>query len=89
MVEEDLIYAHGGRLYIPTEGYLYNFLLQNMHDQWARHPRVKKMALPECSYYWPKMKDDAQLYVKTCLMCQTRQDKEEETGKTSTTITKS
>ena len=30
-------------------------------------------ALLSCSYYWPKMGLDIELYVKTCLVCQ--QDK--------------
>ena len=28
------------------------------------------MALPSMSYYWPKMGDDVQAYVKSCLVCQ-------------------
>ena len=42
--------------------------------QWAGHLVKERMyALLSCSYYWPKMELDIELYVKTCLVCQ--QDK--------------
>ncbi|KAE8708434.1 cytochrome P450 78A7-like [Hibiscus syriacus] len=43
---------------------------------WAGHPGQKRtMALLETSYFWPHMKDNMELYVKTFLVCQ--QDKVE------------
>lgn len=71
-VEEDLIYARGGRMYVPGEGNLQRILLRETHDsQWAGHPGVDRMvALLERSYFWPNMEDDVRLYVKTCLVCQ-------------------
>ncbi|KAF2313962.1 hypothetical protein GH714_020951 [Hevea brasiliensis] len=48
------------------------------HDtRWAGHPGVQRtQALIERGYYWPRMGDDIQLFVKTCLVCQ--QDKAEQ-----------
>lgn len=36
----------------------------------------RTLALLEESYYWPRMQDDVELYVRTCLVCQ--QDKIEQ-----------
>jgi hypothetical protein len=50
-------------------------LLRESHDsQWAGHPgREMMLALMSQSYYWPCVRDDVKLYLKTCLVCQ--QDK--------------
>ena len=41
------------------------------------HPGIHRtLALVGNSYYWPHMKDDVEVYVKTCLVCQ--QDKIEQ-----------
>ena len=47
------------------------------HDSaWAGHPGQKRtLALLEASYYWPRLRDDVEAYVRTCLVCQ--QDKVE------------
>ena len=49
--------------------------MMETHDpQWAGHPgRERMVALLSQTYYWPKMEDDVELYVRTCLVCQ--QDK--------------
>ena len=46
-------------------------LLKETHDaKWVRHLREElTMALLPRSYYWPKMGDDVQAYVKSCLVC--------------------
>ena len=36
----------------------------------------RTLALTEENYYWPRMRDDVEAYVKTCLVCQ--QDKTEQ-----------
>ena len=71
-VENNLLYAKGSRLFVPSGGGLKHELLKETHDpQWAGHPGVERMvALLSRSYYWPKMRDDVELYVKTCLVCQ-------------------
>ena len=47
-------------------------LLKKTHDaKWVGHPEEEwTMAFLSMSYYWPKMGDDVQAYVKSCLVCQ-------------------
>ena len=47
-------------------------LLRETHDaKWAGHPGEERtLALLVRSYYWPKMGEDVQAYVKSCLVCQ-------------------
>ncbi|KAI5351342.1 hypothetical protein L3X38_004233 [Prunus dulcis] len=74
-LEDDLLYAKGGRVYVPSRGGLRKELLREMHDsQWAGHLGVDRMTtLVSRSYYWPMLENDIEAYVKTCLVCQ--QDK--------------
>ena len=73
-LEQDLLYAKEGRIFMPN-GELQKYLMTETHDpQCARHlGRERMVALLLQTYYWPKMEDDVELYVRTCLMCQ--QDK--------------
>ena len=70
-LEGDLLVAKEGRWYVPTGG-LRKDLLQETHDaKWAGHPEEERtLALLARSYYWPKMGEDVQAYVKSCLVCQ-------------------
>ena len=47
-------------------------LLQETHDaKWASHSGEERtLALLAKSDYWPKMGEDVQTYVKSCLVCQ-------------------
>ncbi|KAK4382002.1 hypothetical protein Sango_2915300 [Sesamum angolense] len=47
-------------------------LLRETHDpQWAGHPGINRMvALLARRYYWPRMEEDVEAYVRTCLVCQ-------------------
>ena len=47
-------------------------MLKETHDaKWAGHlGEERTMALLFRSYYWPKMGEDVQAYVKSCLVCQ-------------------
>ncbi|KAG6520213.1 hypothetical protein ZIOFF_017251 [Zingiber officinale] len=76
-IEDDLLVYKGGRVFVPAAGGLRKELLKETHDQlWAGHPGVERMlALLGRSYIWPKMENDVEAYVKTCLVCQ--QDKTE------------
>ena len=76
-LEDDLLFAKGGRAYVPAGGGLRRQLLRETHDTpWAGHPGVERMrALLSRSFYWPKMEEDIEAYVRTCLVCQ--QDKVE------------
>ena len=71
-LEGDLLYTKGRRLYMPLFGNLRRGLLKECHDsQWAGHPVVHHtLALTEENYYWPRMRDDVEAYVKTCRVCQ-------------------
>ncbi|KAL6319749.1 hypothetical protein AAG906_036807 [Vitis piasezkii] len=54
------------------EGGLRKELLRETHDaKWAGHlGEERTLALLARSYYWPKMGEDVQAYVKSCLVCQ-------------------
>ncbi|KAL0302203.1 UNVERIFIED_CONTAM: RNA-directed DNA polymerase [Sesamum angustifolium] len=66
-----LLYAKGGRVFVPM-GTLRCRLLRKTHDpQWAGHPGINRMvALLARRYYWPRMEEDVEAYVRTCLVCQ-------------------
>ena len=70
-LENDLLMFKGGRLYVAMGG-LRRELLKETHDaKWAGHPGEERtMALLSRSCYWPKMGEDVQAYVKSCLVCQ-------------------
>ncbi|KAF2281630.1 hypothetical protein GH714_043934 [Hevea brasiliensis] len=76
--QDGLIYTIGSRLFIPRWGNLRKELLKECHDSmWAGHPGMQRtMALISRSYYWPRMEEDVEGYVRTCLVCQ--QDKVEQ-----------
>ena len=75
--EDGLLYTTGRRVYVPKWASLRRTLMKEGHDSaWAGHPGQKRtLALLEASYYWPRMRDDVEAYVRTCLVCQ--QDKVE------------
>ncbi|XP_062118644.1 uncharacterized protein LOC133832296 [Humulus lupulus] len=56
-VENDLLWAKGGRLYVLKAGDLQKTLLSECHDTlWAGHPGWKRThALLKQGYYWPQM----------------------------------
>ena len=70
-LESDLLVFKRGRLYVPMCG-LRRELLKETHDaKWAGHPGEERtMAFLSRSYYWPKMGEDVQAYVKSCLVGQ-------------------
>ncbi|KAK4381521.1 Transposon Ty3-I Gag-Pol polyprotein [Sesamum angolense] len=71
LADSGLLYAKGGRVFVPT-GTLRRRLLRETHDpQWAGHPGIDRMiALLGRRYYWPRMEEDVEAYVRTCLVCQ-------------------
>ncbi|KZV49643.1 hypothetical protein F511_08964, partial [Dorcoceras hygrometricum] len=76
-LEDGLLYTQGRRLYVPKWEELRKDLMREFHDtKWAGHPGQKRTkALLESSYFWPQMRDQVELYIKTFLVCQ--QDKVE------------
>ncbi|KAH0689277.1 hypothetical protein KY289_016635 [Solanum tuberosum] len=81
--EDDLLYFKGGRIVVPNGDGLRKDLMKEVHDTtWAGHPSVEWMlALLFRIYFWPKMEDDTETYVKTCHICQV--DKNEHKKKAS------
>lgn len=82
-IEDDLLYAKGSRLYVPSGGGLRRQIMHETHDtKWAGHPGIERMlALLSRSYYWPKMENDVEAYVKSCLVCQVdKLEKKSEAG---------
>ena len=68
----DNLYYYQGRLVIPDLPSLRQKLIQMSHDSpWVAHGgRTKTMAHIRRTFWWPKMYDDVQQYVKTCVSCQ-------------------
>nr|GEY65442.1 hypothetical protein [Tanacetum cinerariifolium] len=66
------------QLYVPKWGDLRRAILKECHDsKWVGHPRIMRtLALVEATYYWPRMGDNVETFVRTCLICQ--QDKIEQ-----------
>jgi hypothetical protein len=66
-----LLWYKQNRLYVP-ERKIKDTLLKECHDgPLASHGGAKRTTtFPKKSYYWPNLKDDAEEYVKTCLLCQ-------------------
>ena len=62
-------------MYVPDFAGLRRELIKECHDtQWAGHPGGHRTyALLERAYYWPKLREQVDNYVKTCIICQ--QDK--------------
>ena len=58
-LKDGLLYAKGGKLFVPS-GKIRRELLKETHDpQWVGHPGKERMyALLSRSYYWPKMELD-------------------------------
>ena len=71
-VEEGVLYAKGHRPLVPLTGGLRKELLKETHDSiCAGHPGQEcALALLSRSYYLPRMENDVEQYVKTCLVCQ-------------------
>ncbi|KAK4384545.1 hypothetical protein Sango_3049900 [Sesamum angolense] len=57
---------------VCANGTLRRRLFREIHDpQWAGHPGIDRMvALLARRYYWPRMEEDVEAYVRTCLVCQ-------------------
>lgn len=69
-------------MYVPKCGGLRQTFLRESHDpQWAGHPRMERMyALLGRTYFWPRMHEDIELYVRTCHVCQMDKAKRRKVG---------
>lgn len=72
-----MLYTIGRCVYVSRWASLRHTLIKEGHDiAWAGHLEKKwTMALLTSFYHWPRMRDDIEVYVRTCLVCQ--QDKVE------------
>jgi transposase InsO family protein len=70
-ITKDRLY-YKGRLVIPDSDELRFKILQEAHDSpVAGHPgRTKTLALVSRYYYWPKIYDSIQRYIRSCHVCQ-------------------
>jgi hypothetical protein len=75
--EDGVLYTKGQRIYIPAWGRLRRDILKECHDsRYAGHPGTHRtLSLVQERFYWPRLRDDVEAYVRTCLVCQ--QDKVE------------
>ena len=71
-IEDDLLYFEGERIVVPNQGGQGKDLMNKAHDSsWAGYLGVKGMlALLSRAYFWTKMEDDIEAYVRTCYVCQ-------------------
>ncbi|XP_015084295.1 uncharacterized protein LOC107027726 [Solanum pennellii] len=60
------------RIVVPNQGGMRKDLMKEEYDSaWVGHSGVERMlALLSRVYFWPKMEDDIEAYVKTCHVCQ-------------------
>ncbi|KAL6200774.1 hypothetical protein ACLB2K_030555 [Fragaria x ananassa] len=68
--------AEDAAIHTAIKGNLRTKLIKECHDSlWAGHPGIRRtLALLKSTYYWPRMRDGVEEYVRTCVVCQ--QDKE-------------
>ncbi|PCH36705.1 ribonuclease H-like protein [Wolfiporia cocos MD-104 SS10] len=71
MAEDSLCYRRG-KLIIPRDEELIRKIISSFHDTVsAGHPGTENMYMAiHRSYWWPKMCNDIQQYVKACIKCQ-------------------
>jgi hypothetical protein len=70
-LQNGLLWYKQNQLYVP-KGRLRDVLLKECHDgPLAGHGGAKRTTtFLKKSYYWPNLKEDAEEYMKTCLICQ-------------------
>ena len=70
--EENGRLRYQDRLFVPEHEPLRAYIMQQHHDvPAAGHPgRSKTLELVQRAYYWPKMRQDIERYVRNCHTCQ-------------------
>ncbi|KAK2967472.1 hypothetical protein RJ640_000629 [Escallonia rubra] len=70
-VKGDLLYTKDGRVYVPKWRDLRKLVVRGSHDtQSIVHPGHRRTyALVTTAYFWPQMKKEVQMCVKTCHVC--------------------
>lgn len=71
-VKGDPLFTKGNQLYVPKWGDRRWTIFKECHDsKWAGHPSIKRtLTLVEDTYYWPRMGDDVETFMRTSLICQ-------------------
>ena len=71
-VKDGIIYYNKTRLYVPKVESLITNIITNHHDNKTsgHFGNMKTIDLIERNYYWPNLRQDVKLYIKTCLTCQ-------------------
>ncbi|CAL1377813.1 unnamed protein product [Linum trigynum] len=71
-MKDGLIISKEMRVFMPRWANLRKEINKECHDsKWVGHPSIERTkAVIEEAYYWPRMRDDVEMYVKTCLLCQ-------------------
>ncbi|KAK2985484.1 hypothetical protein RJ640_004335 [Escallonia rubra] len=71
-VKGDLLYTKDGRVYVPKWRDIRKIVIRGSHDtQSTVHPGHRRTyALVTTAYFWPQMKKEVQMCVKTCHVCQ-------------------
>ncbi|KAK2981399.1 hypothetical protein RJ640_017987 [Escallonia rubra] len=67
----DLLYTKDGRVYVPKWRDLRKMVIRGSHDtQSTVHPGHRRTyALVTTAYFWPQIKKEVQMCVKTCHVC--------------------
>ena len=68
-VNNNLVQKHG-RIYVPSNPELRNYLLNQFHDNSGHVGRDKTIDLINRIFYWTNLFDDVASYVKSCIKCQ-------------------
>ena len=61
---------YDGRAYVPRVNALRTKLIAECHDTAGHFGTAKTLALLQQRFYWPRMKQTVDLYVRTCISCQ-------------------
>jgi reverse transcriptase-like protein/integrase-like protein/aspartyl protease/chromodomain-containing protein len=71
-VKDGIIYYNSTRIYVPNNEQLQTLIITESHDgKVSGHLGIDKtINLIERYYYWPGLRSQVKLYVKTCLICQ-------------------
>ncbi|KAK2989992.1 hypothetical protein RJ640_023914 [Escallonia rubra] len=70
-VKGELLYTRDGKVYVPKWRDLRKMVIRGSHDtQSTVHPGHRRTyALVTTTYFWPQMKKEVQMCVKTCHVC--------------------
>ncbi|KAK2988587.1 hypothetical protein RJ640_011557 [Escallonia rubra] len=68
-VKGGLLYTKDGRVYVPKWKDLRRMVIRESHDTQLHPGHRRTYALVTTAYFWPQMKKEVQMCVKTCHVC--------------------